>query len=580
MSNSIWKFVHTKVGNFSGFNCSHHRMLTQKVGLEVPIFVDEVVPNQNSKLSLSLAIELPPFAFDFFGNINYCVEAFFIPTRLLMGGYEYFYANQKMTTANTNTPIDVLAPVFSFANYGGETNWPAATLTAYQAFINNNFVAQGTLADYLGFRQPADWFNLTGSGESRKYMSLLPFIAYWRIIDDWYRNAQIERPYFRPLDATQNITAYTSLRAPACPWIPLSSSNYMFEAITGTGSGAQFTDVNFRLLPSLGSGANILNFRLFDLAHRNWSYDPFTTAQASSLVSGSAQRLEVTTIGGTDYISIPGFYGANAIQMFLNRNNLASPRLQDQVHARTGANLENGVAQRAILLGAHRIPIISFPVEQTSMNVAGTQNPFNSVGNKYGDARGSAQDLTFKFHADEPGYLFVLGSVVPDCVYSYGVNPLLLRYIGVGSITDMADSNLEMAGPHELKLENIAAVTHQSNYTFGYQDPYWSFKSMLPSVHGLFRYGESLDSAVSQRALDARGAAINISTDFLKIRESALDNVTAVQSWLSQYGAMVDVWADYRKTLPVHAYRVPSLVDPAFEHGHDVTIQRAGTRIS
>ena len=99
-------------------------------------------------------------------------------------------------------------------------------------------------------------------------------------------------------------------------------------------------------------------------------------------------------------------------------------------------------------------------------------------------------------------------------------------------------------------------------------------KTMLPSVHGLFRYGESLDAAVSQRALDGRGAAINISSDFLKIRENALDNVTAVSSWLSQYGAMVDVWADYRKTLPVHAYRVPSLVDPAFEHGHDVTIQR------
>lgn len=579
MSNSIWKFVHTKVGNFSGFNCSHHRMLTQKVGLEVPIFVDEVVPNQNSKLSLSLAIELPPFAFDFFGNINYCVEAFFIPTRLLMGGYEYFYANQPMVTSNASgTPIDVLAPVFSFPNYGGETNWPAATVSAYQNWIDTYFCAQGTLADYLGFRQPSDWFNLVGSSDTRKYMSLLPFIAYWRIIDDWYRNAQIERPLFRQVDPFQQF--YGSYRGTGAPWIPFSSSNYQFEVITGAGANAQFSDINLRLLPSSGSGANIINFRLYDLAHRNWSYDPFTTAQASSLVSGSAQRLEVTTISGVDYISIPGFYGANAIQMFLNRNNLASPRLQDQVHARTGANLENGIAQRAILLGAHRIPIISSPVEQTAMNVSGTRNPFNVVGSKYGDARGSAQNLTFKFHADEPGYIFVLGSVVPDCVYSYGVNPMLLRYMGAGSITDMADSNLEMAGPHEVKMENIAAVTHQSNYTFGYQDPYWSFKTMLPSVHGLFRYGESLDSAVSQRALDGRGAAINISTDFLKIRTTALDNVTAVASWLSQYGAMVDVWADYRKTLPVHAYRVPSLVDPAFEHGHDVTIQRAGTRIS
>lgn len=554
-----WKSAKTKVARFSGFDKSFHSVLTQQVGTLYPIFVDEVVPNSNTQIGVNLTVKMPPFAFDTFMNTYYCIEAFFVPTRLLFQGYEYYYANMKRTLVNGNQET-ILAPVINIPN-SGDPQYSASQQTIIGGFISQ-FTAVNTLTDALGFRSDGSAFMNVTSPYPEADLSALPFLAYHRIYDDWYRNPRVQVPVFSSTSAGAAITGNLRLRG----------SRYTF-----------FNSSNYRCGP-LFSGSSLdtsgLNLNdsvpIYQLRQRNWGFDPYTTGLLSTEYQDSVQKVAIETSGGQSYFTIPSLRGMNSIQMFLDRNSLSSPRLNDMVHARTGANLSDSLAQKPVLIRATRVPIIVSPVLQNSMNSGSTQNPFNSVGAQYGNAHAACQDFRIKFHADEPGYIFIIGSVVPDAAYSYGVNPLLMRYCGAGSITDMADANLEMAGSHKVNTYEIANRNLTDGFVHSYNDAYYSFKDRVSEVHGLFRVGQSLSAAVVQRAL---GPNTSLNTSFLQIATSAMDNVTAVSGALSQYGAMVDCYFDFRQTMPLHSYCVPSLVDPAFEHGNSVSVNRGGTQI-
>lgn len=54
-------------------------------------------------------------------------------------------------------------------------------------------VGSGTLADYLGFKMPSD---ATGTSGQINIMNALPFLAYHKIYDDWYRNTKVQKPVY------------------------------------------------------------------------------------------------------------------------------------------------------------------------------------------------------------------------------------------------------------------------------------------------------------------------------------------------------------------------------------------------
>lgn len=254
--------------------------------------------------------------------------------------------------------------------------------------------------------------------------------------------------------------------------------------------------------------------------------------------------------------------------------------MQDYVRNQFGANLSNGVAQRAIYLGSQSIEVYSKGVYQTAAATGNTNNPFNSVAAEYGSAQISgAGSLIKDFTAEEPGYLMVLASLVPRVTYSTGFSRLLWRYT-TSNITDMANPLLQNVGNQPIYAWELNGDIYNNEglnkRVFGYTDRYADFKYMPDELHGLVRDGQSLASFALQRTVS--GTPV-ISSEFLEIPTNYLDQVAAVSGDISEYGCWLDTFFKYHVSMPLDEYSIPSLQDPAYEHGHEVSVDIRGSRL-
>lgn len=537
----------------SGFDKSFQNLFTAKVGTIVPILTDELIPNTTVNLKAAISAQLPPLASDTFMRCKLKYAAFFVPTRLLMNRYE-----EWLTDAPT---VD---------GHGGVRTPIIEIPTGATGTQRVGLLGPGTLADYLGYKTTtATAESLTGAVR----MSALPFLAYHKIYEDWFRNTIIQKSIYvdaATLDALDAATArsYAVSRAPF---------------VAPTYNGVFKIDPLEQSQTASGSSIYADGVSLMQLRQANFDIDLLTscTPQAQN---GNAQTvgLKVNDDGKTGQFTISALRAANSIQQFLERNNIAGNRMVDYLKANYGANLSDGVAQRALLLGSGAFDMYSKGVYQTGGESKSTTNPFNSVASKFGSAFADGNDTLVKgFTAMEPGYLMVLCWLSPKVTYSTGIDPVLDRYIdgtsGASQRTQMANPILQNVGNEPL-YNRIITDKVNSGLMFGFNDRYCTWKDKIDEVHGLLRDGESLSSFALQRTFTTDNPAIN--TQFLQIPTSYLDEVSAVDGDVSKYGYWADTYFDYKVSMPLARYSVPSLQNPAEEHGDAVTINKGGTHLS
>ena len=111
--------VRLKVPKRSGFDKSFQNILTTKCGTLTPILVDELIPNTKVHLEDIITAKLPPLASDTYMRVNLKLEAFFVPTRLLYGGYEKWITGDKVKNLISNTTLDVKIPILQISNTEG-----------------------------------------------------------------------------------------------------------------------------------------------------------------------------------------------------------------------------------------------------------------------------------------------------------------------------------------------------------------------------------------------------------------------------------------------------------------------------
>lgn len=88
MSDSLFTKVPVKVEKKSGFDLSFQNLLTTKVGTITPVLCEELIPNETVNLRAAIQAQLPPLATDTFMRCDLKYEAFFVPHRLVMKGFE------------------------------------------------------------------------------------------------------------------------------------------------------------------------------------------------------------------------------------------------------------------------------------------------------------------------------------------------------------------------------------------------------------------------------------------------------------------------------------------------------------
>lgn len=526
--------THTKIDvkRRSGFDKSFKNILTSKVGTITPLAYKLLIPNSDFNLSLAISAALPPLASDTFMRCSLKVEAFAVPMRLLYGGF---------TSWLTGEPI--------YEKVGGviresRAKLPRLGINASEA--GTGLTGPGTLFDYLGLRGAVyEGVPLADT----LYLNVFPALCYARIYDDWYRNRKVQKPLFgRPAD----VASVTPDLRPAyqLPYVA-------FGGLLDVSAQSNFID-----------GSSI-----FDLRQRNYGSDYFTESLPTATF-GDAQKV---TIDGSNQFTISALRAANAMETFELKNNLSSPALQDYCLVNYGARLSSGVAQRAVYLGSASYDVYSKGVT-ASADSTPTNNPFGSVGARYGNAFAAGSDFVVKGHVDEPCYLMVLATLVPEANYSTGLKHDLMIFTEEGSLMDLPNPAFELIGNepvYDVELGATAALEDYHEAVFAWQKRYMWHKTSVNEVHGLLREGGSLASFVAQRSLF--GSVLG--SDFLKVGTDDLDNVTAVTGALSDYGVWIDSFIKLHVSEPLGESALPSLVDPASEHGESIYIRTNGSRI-
>lgn len=583
MANPITSGVQPVQGpKYSGFDKSFKNLLTAKVGTLVPVLCDPVIPGTRVDLRASLKMAMPPLASDTFMNVQLKQEAFFVPASSLYGGFNDFITKRDiMPAAYGGTVKKAILPYIDI-----EFDTPGIQ--------NGGSVGEfdpGTLADYLGFRS---FGQLTADMDLLPKVNPFPFLAYHRVYDRFYRNSLITKPLFQRVSSKVDVPdgsggtykGYTVGQLPYLTFVEGEETAARIQSMPdiapdpldpsdpGTISGIRDLFSYADSENSIGAYASGREaddlIGLFHLRQRNFGADYFTTATPTPQRGDPSVVQFTVDAQGNGEISIAAIRAMNAMQLFRERNNYIDDNIHSYNRAHYNVNRTGYGESLPQFLGQMISNVYTDSVSQTAPDNADvSSNPFKSVGAEYGQA--SSQDsgnLVNGFEAPEFGYILVLASLVPEVAYSSGIERHLLELVNGNGAFDIPDALLQNVGPqevftYELDGSIIQMVSPSTpdlwREVFGYQQRFAHYMEKRDQVHGLFRDGESLEAFALQRNLYMP----ELSTEFLQIPCAYLDQVAAVSGDISKYGYWLDEYFDYKISMPIAAYSIPSLENPA-----------------
>lgn len=507
--NSVFQTAEVPIPDRSGFDLSKEHLLTANVGTVTPVEWFEVLPNDTISMGALCKTTLPPFAVPFMGRIDACIEAFFVPMRILWKGWQSFITQNSGSQNAVNIPTQV--PVIDLSNES-----------------NQAFLGVGSLADYLGFKN---------NGTTSLSITAMPFLAYHKILDNWYRDQNNVKPFF----IKNPIAAQIGSNLPVHAADSISSATNQVYPLYPTTQGASSSNVCDW---SLGLGS---------LRQRSWAKDYFTT-MTTRPQAGDAAQITFSTAGSTGNFTVSDLRAANALQKWLERNNIAGTDYGSQILSHFGVTPPDAVLDKPLLLGQIRDSVYVGSVENNS-NAAGetSDSPFaNVLGSAAGFASGMNKgSLIPEFHAKEHGIIMVMYTLVPHAYYNCGIERQL-RHTTIG---DFAWPEYARIGDQPVYAEELFAGA-ASSVTVGYNQRYSEYKFRPDKISGLLRENSDLEVYALQRGFDDIPA---LGKEFLEIPTTYLDQVSNVSTRVSNFGAMVDFYCDTRAIRLLPQYSLPSL---------------------
>lgn len=522
--NKIFNKVPVQIQNRSGFDLSHPSTYTMKVGTLYPILCDQLIPGDWISLGHLTEVQLPSMASDFYGRVKFKLESFFVPNRLCYGGFQQFI------TQPTNNQVSPNGYPIANVKYLPSISAPASDLK------------RGSLADFLGYKlgfEPLD-------GEARPnyvFKNVLPFVAYHLVWQSWYRDSLLQVECFRQPSSVDNPTS----GAMSLPYLTYSG------------------DSPVTLSRNLADGVS-----LFSLRQRNFARDYFTNAKLNPQ-SGTPATLAFNVAENQGSFTISSLRAVNSLQLWMERNNLAGSRYIDQIRSHYGVTPSDAIMDRPVYLGSHSFDIYNKGVYQTGGSDQSTNNPLGGIGAKFGSSMGvSDSSLVDSFQATEFGFIMVLASIVPDATYGSGIR----RYLDYQVVSDFANPILSAVGDQAIKVKELSVDALDGDADFGYTQRYSEYKFMLGEVHGEIQDGGTLQSFALQRTFEG---SPELSSSFIEIPTTYMDQVTAVTAEMSRVGAWAHTYFNYKKSSVLPAYSIPTLGDP--KDTHTEVINNGGTRL-
>lgn len=534
----------------SRFDRSASLKTSFNAGDVVPFFLEEVLPGDTFSVDTSKVVRMQTLLTPMMDNVYLDTYYFFVPNRLVWDHWKEFCGENTESAWIPQT----------------EYTMPQITSPAGDGW------SVGTLADYFGIP----------TGVAGLSVSALPFRAYALIINEWFRDQNLQDPLVVPTDdstvaGVNTGTFVTDVAKGGKPFIAAKYHDYFTSALPSPQKGPDVT------IPAATSGQYPVvglaathdpgGFGMFgraSLYHGGSSYIKdgtfgtsageikfFDTSDTPISSTGSAPvgfeptNLWAQSSGGIG-ATINQLRLAFQIQKFYEQQARGGSRYTEVVRSFFGVTSPDARLQRPEYLGGNRVPINVNQIVQQS----GTESSGTPQGTVVGQSLTTDKHSDFTKSFTEHGLIIGVMVARYDHTYQQGLNRLWSRK----DKFDFYWPVFANIGEQAIKNKEIFAQgTDKDNEVFGYQEAWAEYRYKPNMVTGEMRsvYAHSLDV---WHLADDYSALPSLSDSWIREDKANIDRVLAVTSAVSNQ-FFADIYVKNYCTRPMPMYSVPGLID-------------------
>lgn len=539
------------------------------VGELIPFFFTEVLPGDTWKVSTSKVLRMPPMVTAPMDNLYMDFYWFYVPNRIIWEHWQEFLGENKKSAWLPN--VDYEIPLINSPSLGG---W-----------------SRGTIADYLGI--PVGISNLA--------VNALPFRAYAKICDEWFRSENVQDPLNIPIgDALvtgSNGGSYvTDVAKGGKPFIANKYFDLFTSCLPAPLKGPDVTiginadvpvyaangktilnTVTDPVSPLLFSGVNISNhdFELINstyipigsssglqVGNSNGSGYMITSDSYSSTTKGAQEVTPINLFADTsqvNMVTINQLRQAFQVQRFYEANARGGTRYRELLKAHFGVNLEDSRAMVPEYLGGSRVPININQVTQTAD--ISNEKPLANIG-----GLSLTNDTHFDFEKSFSEHGILMGVCVARYKHSYSQG--LNKYWQKRDKFDFFFPTFANLGETAVKKNEIMCTqaNKDGSDVFGYNESWYEYRYLPDFNTGMMRPSATADTLDSWHFGDFYEAVPSLSAEWLKEDGSNVDRCLTYQAFNenAEYKSnqiFADMLVSSITTRVVPVYSVPGLLD-------------------
>lgn len=554
------------------FDRSHVYKTTFGSGKLIPVFIDEVLPGDTTRMSVNYFARLATPVKPIMDNIYLDWFFFFVPNRLVWEHWQNFCFEQEDPDDSTDYVIPTVT----------------ATGNSENAYI-------GSLWDYFGLPVNTSG-NLSG-------VSALPFRGVYLIYNEWFRDENLQKSVkIQKGDVNEVLNSTRASEQPAwvfksgsnivpglacpprgkrhdyftsaLPWtqkgpgvsIGLAGTASIVDPTPGTGYLLHSTGNQLAAVSAYGGDASSSGGRRIAQGNGSISFNrngdsDFSTiggfaGNTSGSITMSAQAAS-TYLGNDSYVdldtssifTINSLRTAFQMQKFYERLARGGSRYTEVLRSFFGVVSPDARLQRPEFLGSFTKMVNVNPIAQTSAT-----NDISPQGNlsAYGVTAAKFNGFTKSFV--EHGYIFGFVCARADLTYQQGINKMWLR----STVYDFYWPTFAHLGEQAIELREIYAQGSEADTTvFGYQERYAEYRYKPSQITGKFR------SSVTGGNLDVWHLsqffknAPTLNEEFI-VEKPPIDRIIAVPG---EPEFLLDIGFRYTTVRPMPMFGTPGLVD-------------------